>query len=577
MEEVLDIELDYAPRDVFADFHDRTERWAVVVAHRRCGKTVSCINDLIYRALIEDKEHGQYAYVAPYYSQAKNIAWDYLQRYSKPVMAKANQSELWVELVNGAKIKLYGADNPDALRGLYLDGVVLDEYADMRPRMWGEIIRPLLADRMGWAVFIGTPKGHNAFYDVYTNATKDNRWFAKTLRASQTKLLPDSELQDAQASMSPDQYEQEFECSFEAAIMGAFYGKEMRVLTDANRITTVEYDKMFPCHTAWDLGFNDPTPIIFFQIVGQPIRIIDCYENTKQGLEHYAKIINQKQYTYGRHIGPHDIAVQSLSTGISRWRTMYDLGIKFIKPSESHIPHLIEHGIEAVRRNLPKMWIDEKACAPLLKALENYRQEYDEKKRIYNSKPRHDWSSHFADSMRYLCGSLSYLSPSTTPEELDMFGLSGVDNVDSLVDRASRYVRKLEEMYNSIETGLIPDSNKKEDIILNNERKLLAYDRAQRILNIDSLMDNNQNKLLNIAEEYNKLLQNPRVASNPEVQQALQELSESSLRILGEDPLLSDITNVEYYETKISLFDDLAKKVNKIIELSTPNEENLAE
>lgn len=138
----IEHELDYAPRDVFEDFHERTERWAVIVAHRRCGKTVSCINDIIFRALNEGKENAQYAYVAPYYSQAKNIAWDYLQRYAQPALSKANQSELWVELHNGARIKLFGADNPDALRGLYLDGVVLDEYADMRPRMWGEIIRP---------------------------------------------------------------------------------------------------------------------------------------------------------------------------------------------------------------------------------------------------------------------------------------------------------------------------------------------------------------------------------------------------------------------------------------------------
>ena len=295
MEEVLDIELEYSPRTVFQDFHDREQRWAVVVAHRRCGKTVSCINDLIFRALTEDKEHGQYAYVAPYYSQAKNIAWDYLQRYAKPVLARANQSELWVELVNGAKIKLYGADNPDALRGLYLDGVVLDEYADMRPRMWGEIIRPLLADRMGWAVFIGTPKGHNAFYDVYTNATKDQRWFAKTLRASQTGLLPNSELEDAQASMSPDQYEQEFECSFEAAILGAFYGKEMRVLTDAGRITTVEADPLFPVNTAWDLGYSDDTALWFYQVIYGEIRILDYHSSNGHQVSYYTDLLESKR------------------------------------------------------------------------------------------------------------------------------------------------------------------------------------------------------------------------------------------------------------------------------------------
>ena len=261
MEEVLEIELEYAPRSVFEDFHDRQERWAVVVAHRRCGKTVACINDLIYRALTEGKENGRYFYLAPYLSQSKSIAWDYLQRYAEPVMVKSNQAELWVELINGSRIRLFGADNENALRGNYCDGIVLDEFQDIRPRVWGEIIRPLLADRMGWATFIGTPKGHNALYEMYTNAGKQDNWFVKTLRASETKLLPDEELRDAFNSMTEDQYLQEFECSFEAAILGAYYGKEMLRLTDDGRITKVEHDPIFPVYTAWDLGYSDDTAI----------------------------------------------------------------------------------------------------------------------------------------------------------------------------------------------------------------------------------------------------------------------------------------------------------------------------
>ena len=149
-----EIIIPYSPRDAFKKFHRRSERWACLVAHRRAGKTVACINDLIRRAFAESKTEARYAYIAPFYSQAKSIAWDYLLKFSEPVRVNANASELWVELLNGARIRLFGADNPDALRGLYLDGVILDEYADMRPRVWGEIIRPLLADREGWAVFI---------------------------------------------------------------------------------------------------------------------------------------------------------------------------------------------------------------------------------------------------------------------------------------------------------------------------------------------------------------------------------------------------------------------------------------
>jgi hypothetical protein len=436
MEEVLDIELDYAPRDVFADFHDRTERWAVVVAHRRCGKTVSCINDLIYRALIEDKEHGQYAYVAPYYSQAKNIAWDYLQRYSKPVLAKANQSELWVELVNGAKIKLYGADNPDALRGLYLDGVVLDEYADMRPRMWGEIIRPLLADRMGWAVFIGTPKGHNAFYDVFTNATKDSRWFAKTLRASQTGLLPNSELEDAQASMSPDQYEQEFECSFEAAIMGAFYGKEMRVLTDAKRITTVEYDKMFPCHTAWDLGYSDDTAIWWYQVVYGELRILDYHSSNGHQVSYYTDLINSKQqefgYKYGYHHLPHDARAKTLASGgksiIEQISSKIPLNTLKIVPSLS-----LQDGIQATRLALMRSWFDAEKCQDGIECLRQYQREYDEDKKVFRDKPKHDWTSHGADAFRMLAIAWKE-EDKTTPKDNSIRGIVVGENKTTLND-----------------------------------------------------------------------------------------------------------------------------------------------
>lgn len=436
MEEVLDIELDYAPRDVFADFHDRTERWAVVVAHRRCGKTVSCINDLIYRALIEDKEHGQYAYVAPYYSQAKNIAWDYLQRYSNPVLAKANQSELWVELVNGAKIKLYGADNPDSLRGLYLDGVVLDEYADMRPRMWGEIIRPLLADRMGWAVFIGTPKGHNAFYDVFTNATKDSRWFAKTLRASQTGLLPNSELEDAQASMSPDQYEQEFECSFEAAIMGAFYGKEMRVLTDAKRITTVEYDKMFPCHTAWDLGYSDDTAIWWYQVVYGELRILDYHSSNGHQVSYYTDLLNSKErefgYKYGYHHLPHDARAKTLASGgksiIEQISSKIPLNTLKIVPSLS-----LQDGIQATRLALMRSWFDAEKCQDGIECLRQYQREYDEDKKVFRDKPKHDWTSHGADAFRMLAIAWKE-EDKTTPKDNSIRGIVVGENKTTLND-----------------------------------------------------------------------------------------------------------------------------------------------
>jgi len=398
------IKLKYRPRTVFADFHERTQRWAVLVAHRRAGKTVACINDLIRRALLENKKDARYGYLAPYYSQSKTIAWDYLMRYSEPFRVSANQSELWVELFNGAKIRLFGADNPDALRGLYLDGVVLDEYADMKPSVWGAVLRPLLADRGGWAVFIGTPKGHNAFYDIYNEAQKNPNWYVKTLRADQSGLLPEAELLDAQATMSDNQYEQEFLCSFEAAIIGAFYGQEMRRITDLERITTVDYDPMFPCHTVWDLGFNDSTAVIWFQVVYGEIRVLDHHSSNGQPISYYTGLLAQKEdefgYKYGTHYLPHDARAKTLASGgksiIEQISAKIDIKHLKIVPNLS-----IQDGIQATRLALTRTWFDNK-CEELIECLRQYQREWDDDKKVFRDRPKHDWTSHSSDAMRYL-------------------------------------------------------------------------------------------------------------------------------------------------------------------------------
>jgi len=398
------VKLKYRPRSVFEDFHDRKQRWAVIVAHRRCGKTVACINDLIVKALLENKKHGQYAYIAPFYSQAKSVAWRYLERFSEPVMVKTNQSELWVELINGARIRLFGADNPDALRGNFLDGVVLDEMADMKPNLWGEIIRPLLADRLGWATFIGTPKGHNAFYDIFNEATKKPNWYTKVLRADQTNLLPQSELDDAKASMSDNQYEQEFLCSFEAAILGAYYGQEMRRITDMERITSVDYDPMFPCHTAWDLGYNDSTSIIWFQVVYGEIRVLDHHMSNGQSIPFYTGLLQQKEdeygYKYGYHYLPHDARAKTLASGgksiIEQISAKIDIKHLKIVPNLS-----LQDGIQATRLALTRCWFDNK-CEELIECLRQYQREWDDDKKVFRDRPKHDWTSHSSDAMRYL-------------------------------------------------------------------------------------------------------------------------------------------------------------------------------
>jgi hypothetical protein len=193
----------------------------------------------------------------------------------------------------------------------------------------------------------------------------------------------------------------------------------------------VPWEPYHPVHTAWDLGFNDPTTVIFFQQIGAVIRIIDCYENTKKGLDHYAKVVKEKPYTYGKHIAPHDIAVHDLSTGISRWKTMHDLGITFIRYTEKQ-PN-IEDGIEASRSTFSKLWIDEQRCASLIKSLENYRQEFDSKRKVYRDRPLHDNNSHYADAFRYLVLSLSRgKDGQTTADELEKRYLQTVEGQEQM-------------------------------------------------------------------------------------------------------------------------------------------------
>lgn len=404
MSEIVEVvkEFPYKARDVFKEYHQRKERWAVLVCHRRAGKTVACLADLLRRAIKENKPDGRYAYVAPFISQSKNIAWNYLVKFAAPAIAKKNESELWVELVNGARIRLFGADNYEALRGLYLDGIVLDEYADFRAGIFGQIIRPLLADRKGWATFIGTPKGHNAFYEIYLNATQSPDWFVRVWRASQTGLLDQEELEDAARMMSEDQYNQEFECDFEAAILGAFYGKEMRTLTDAGRITKVEHDPAYPVHTSWDLGFNDSTAIWWWTVVRGEIRMLDFHASSGNTIEFYGELIKSKaiehDYIYGTHYLPHDARAKTLASGgksiIEQLSSYIPLKMCKIVPSLS-----VQDGIQAARVALERTWFDHK-CNEGIECLRQYQREWDDSKRMFRDKPLHDWTSHGADAFR---------------------------------------------------------------------------------------------------------------------------------------------------------------------------------
>lgn len=391
----------YQPRAAFLPFHLRKERWSCIVAHRRAGKTVACVNELITRALATKKQHARYAYIAPYYSQAKSIAWDYLKQYSNEVRTKVNESELQVEIYTGSKIRLYGADNPDSLRGNYFDGVILDEYADMRPRVWGEIIRPALADRKGWAAFIGTPKGHNAFYEIYKTSREAKEWFSMMLKASRSKLLSLEEIADMMSTMTDDQIAQELECSFSAAIAGAYYGKEMREAEEQKRFKPLEADTFAPVNTAWDLGWSDDTSIWWYQVLGEDIRVLDFFSASGLAMEDYMKVVESKGYKYGKHWLPHDARAKTLASGGKSIEEM--MRARFGSGSVRIVPNLtVQDGIQAARAMLPKCTFDSEKCKEGIEALKQYQREWDEDKKVFRQNPRHDWCSHPADAFRMM-------------------------------------------------------------------------------------------------------------------------------------------------------------------------------
>jgi len=393
----------YAARKQFIPYHERTERWACLVAHRRAGKTVSCIADLCLAALQTSKANARFAYITPLFTQAKDVAWQYVRDFLADVPGvKFNESELRVDLPNGARLRLYGAENYDRMRGIYLDGVVLDEFADMSPQAWSEVIRPALSDRIGWCTFIGTPKGENTFFEIWQDAQDDDDWFTLMLKANETGIIDKEELNAARRAMTNDQYRQEYLCSFQAAIVGAYYGTLMEEAKEDGRVTSVPKEGCLDVHTAWDLGIGDSTAIFFYQTVGKEIRVIDYYEASGVGLDHYAGVLKEKGYNYGAHYLPHDVQVRELGSGKSREETLKDLGIKATVVKKLSI----EDGINAVRRILPRCWFDEAKCALGIKALRQYRTEFDEKRKVFKLRPLHDWSSHAADSFRYLAVSI---------------------------------------------------------------------------------------------------------------------------------------------------------------------------
>ena len=373
----------------------------MVVAHRRAGKTVAAINDLIDAALRCPKPDPRFAYVAPYYTQAKDVAWLYLKRYTASIPGRqVNEGELRVDLPNGARVRLYGADNYDRMRGIYLDGVVLDEFADMHPAAWTEVIRPALADRQGWALFIGTPKGRNTFCELYERAVEAPDWFAMRLKASETGLIPQEELDALRKEMNHNEYRREMETDFDAAIEGAYYAELLAQAAEQGRIGNVVADPLLPVRAYTDIGGTSAKSDAFVfwivQFIQREIRVLDHYEAIGQPFAEHVHWLRQRGWERAKIILPHD--------GLNHEKVFKVTPEGFFREAGFDVETKPNAGagaasmrIEAGRRILPQCWFDAEKTKAGRDALAWYHERKDEKRNV-GLGPEHDWASHSSDA-----------------------------------------------------------------------------------------------------------------------------------------------------------------------------------
>ncbi len=397
---------DWNPRPYQArlwHYLERGGRRAVAVWHRRSGKDSLALN---WTAVSAFQRVGLYWHMLPEAAHGRKVIWDGIdgngrrildQVWPKELRTRTISTDMKIELVNGSLWQVVGSDNYDSLVGANPIGVVFSEYALARPAAW-DYIRPILAENGGWAIFVYTPRGRNHAYALYKSAQDNPDWFAQRLSIRDTGTVSDRVVAEERAGgMSDEMIEQEFYCSFEAPLSGAYYGKLIRQAEEAGRITRVPWEPSEPVETWWDLGIGDETVIWFAQQIGREVRIIDYQAGRGEGLEYYAKVLRERPYPYREHLWPHDGAHRELGTGRSRQELAETLGIR---PIRIVLAAPIGDGIQAVRTLLPRCWFDAETCRDGLDALRQYARDWDDKARTFRDRPRHDWASHAADAFR---------------------------------------------------------------------------------------------------------------------------------------------------------------------------------
>lgn len=386
---------------------------AVCVWHRRAGKDEQC---LYWAAVAAHERIGNYWHMLPEASQARKAIWDAInphtgrrridEAFPLELREATRANEMLIKLKCGSTWQVVGSDNYNSLIGSPPIGIVFSEYSVADPSSWA-YLRPILRENGGWALFIYTSRGRNHGATLYYGAKDDPKWFAQLLTVDQTQVLTPEELAEELSEYKREYgeeagqafFDQEYYCSFDSAILGAVYGAVIRRLEKKGAITDVSYDPKLPVHTAWDLGFDDNTAIWFWQITLGEIRLIDYYENNGQGIAHYCDVLAQRGYTYGKHYVPHDAAHELMAAGgRSIVHQAHELGVKMMVVASTGQ----QNSIEAARKTLERCWFDEKKCARGLDGLRAYHYPWNETNRTFDSKPKHDWSSHPVDALEII-------------------------------------------------------------------------------------------------------------------------------------------------------------------------------
>lgn len=413
------IRIPYKPRKWTQEFHETKKRWILLILHRRAGKTTALVNHL--QRTNCQIEKSKTAYIGPTYRQAERIAWDIAKEVSRPIPG-VRQTDLTVTYPNYAKLYLLGQENPDSLRGMALWGAAHDEYPMHNPTVFSTVVSKALADHLGYSIFAGTPKGKNDFWRLFEIAKNSEDWLVihrtidDSLRDEQGETIDnlrvaveDDRRLIQQGLMTQDEFDQEWYCSFNASIKGAYYAKEIAQARKEGRVRSVPHDPALKVHTVWDLGIGKKLVVGFYQKFGPEVRMIDFeYGDDGDGLPQMINRVERKNYIYGQHFAPHDVNAKEIATGKTRYDTAKNLGIEF-----SVVPEIpVEMGIEKGKLFFSRLWINDpgipaaigepvKGVPYWLDAISQYREEYDEDENFLKGKEHVDWTNDPADVHRY--------------------------------------------------------------------------------------------------------------------------------------------------------------------------------